>query len=131
MFRHKSSLVDSDALRSTADLERPLTPSREDSSVPASSIGVNLVDALLRSRRSPQVEWVIVERVLVDVINFRRVRVASRHGVDDTVRGVVFPIDVDQVEGVGFPFVGEPPPCHSSLWTAASVYGVATPRRAC
>ena len=127
MFRHKSSLVDSDALRSTADLESPLTSSHEDSSVPASRIGMGFIDALFRSRRSSQVEWVIVKRVLVDVINFRRVRVASRHGVDDTVRGVVFSIDVDRVIGVGSPLVGEPPPCHSSLWTAASVYGVAKP----
>lgn len=128
MIRHKSSLVDSDALRSASDLESPLAPSSEDPSVPASRIGMGFVDALFRPRCLPKVEWVVIERVLVNVIDLDRGRITSRHGVDDTVGGVGLAIDVDHVKGVGSPLVGNPPPCHSSFWTTASVYCVAKPR---
>jgi len=88
---------------------------------------MRLVDALHRTSRLPEVERMIVFRVLVDVINLYRIAMASPHGIDNPMRRVDFAIDVNKVKNIAITLVDGSPSCHPVLGALVPVDCIAKP----
>lgn len=67
----------------------------------------------------------VIGRIPVDVINLGWAWVASPHGVNDAVRQVAFPIDVDLMEDIALTWIGKFPARHSMLRAPRSVDRIA------
>lgn len=106
MFRCKTSLVDADALGTSANLEGPgsAVPTK-DTGVPVDGVTMVFIEALLRPVGFPQVKRVVVLRVSVFVVDLDGVGVTGAHGIDHAMSRIAFTVDVNHPDSVAITLV--------------------------